>query len=241
MVYDVIIVEDEPLAISVLKNYIAQVKELRLKESFCNGISAGTYLGKQKIDIVFLDINMPRLNGIDFINHLSTKPMVVMTTAYKEYASLGFELDVIDYLVKPFSFPRFLKAVKKCISSSHLNPEQDFERPNHRQSMFVKIDRKKFRKIYLDEITVIESLKDYIRIFTTTGARLIVHKNLRQFTEELPADQFKRIHRSYTVALDKIEVVDGNSVKIGDKSYTIGRNYMDAKKQILGIEPDSDL
>ena len=229
----VIIIDDEPLAINVLKNYVEQVKELQLVSTFSNAVDASTYLQSHEVDIVFLDIHMPILDGLEFLKTLHEAPMVVITTAHEEFALESFELEVIDYLVKPIPFPRFLKAVNRIIKLKQNNSPSERIGTQEHPSIFVKVDKKKLQKIYLDEIVVIESLKDYIRIKTTTG-KYIVHKTLSSFTDELPADQFIRIHRSFTISIDKVQVVEGNSLEIDNTRYTIGRSYLnEVKAKIL--------
>ena len=225
-----IIIDDEPLAINILKNYVEQVKELQLVSTFSNAVDASTFLQSHEVDIIFLDIHMPILDGLEFIKTLHEAPMVVITTAHEEFALESFELEVIDYLVKPIPFPRFLKSVNRIfkLKQHHGDRGSTHEHP----SIFVKVDKKKLQKIYLDEIVVVESLKVYIRIKTTTG-KYIVHKTLSSFTEELPADQFIRIHRSFTISIDKVQVVEGNSLEIDNTRYTIGRSYLNDVKAVI--------
>ncbi|WP_291865523.1 response regulator transcription factor [Maribacter sp.] len=227
-----IIIDDEPLAINVLKNYISQVKELELEKTFSNAIDASSFLQNNEIDLIFLDINMPILDGLEFLQSLNTVPMVVITTAHEKYALKSFELQAIDYLVKPIPFPRFLKAVHRILSLKQGITKPDHNSTSEKRSIFVKVDKKKMQKVYLDEIVVIESLKDYIRI-KTTSAKYIVHKTLGSFTDELPSDKFIRIHRSYTIAIDKVNTVEGNSVEIDGIRYTIGRSYIAEVKEII--------
>lgn len=233
MMLKVIIVDDEPLAINVLKNYVAQVKELELINTFSNAVDASTYLQSNEVDIIFLDIHMPILDGLEFIKTLNKAPMIIITTAHEEFAVESFELAVMDYLVKPIPFPRFLKAVNRIVKLRQVSTSSDKNSSNDHLSIFVKVDKKKLQKIHLDEIVVVESLKDYIRIKTSNG-NYIVHKTLSSFTDELPPDRFIRIHRSFTISIDKVQVVEGNSVEIDDTRYTIGRSYInDAKDRIL--------
>jgi len=228
-----IIVDDEPLAINVLKNYIEQVKEVQLVSSFSNAVDASTFLQSHEVDIIFLDIHMPILDGLEFIKTLHEAPMIVITTAHEEFALESFELEVLDYLIKPIPFPRFLKAVNRIIKLKQGSTLAERVGHHDHPSIFVKVDKKKLQKIYLDEIVVVESLKDYIRIKTTTG-KYIVHKTLSSFTDELPSDQFIRIHRSFTICIDKVQVVEGNSVEIDNTRYTIGRSYLnEVKAKIL--------
>lgn len=231
--FKVIIIDDEPLAVNVLKKYVAEVKELHLEATFSNAVEAASYLMDHSVDIIFLDINMPILNGLNFLKNLRVKPMVVITSAHEEYALESYELEAIDYLVKPISFPRFLKSTHRIMDLKQNSSRTDSNSKGERPSIFVKVDKKKLQKIYIDEIVIIESLKDYVRI-KTTSAKYIIHKPLSSFTEELPADKFIRIHRSYTIALDKIEVVEGNSIEIDGIRYVIGRSYLnEAKERIL--------
>jgi DNA-binding LytR/AlgR family response regulator len=232
MILKVIVVDDEPLAINVIKNYILRVKELQLEGTFSNAMDASTFLRDNPVDIMFLDINMPYLNGLEFLSTLHQKPFVIMTTAHEEHALKSFELEAIDYLVKPISLPRFIKSVDRIIGLKQ-GVNKVVNDKEEKPSIFVKVDKKKLQKIFLDEIMVIESLKDYIRIITPT-AKYIIHRTLSSFTDELPGDNFIRIHRSYTIAVDKVSVVEGNSVEIGGIRYTIGRSYLnDAKHRIL--------
>lgn len=227
----VIIIDDEPLAGNVLKNYVSKIDSLELAETFLNAIDASTYLQNNDVDIIFLDIDMPLLDGLSFLQSLQVVPFVVITTAHDEYALKGFDLQAIDYLVKPIPFPRFLKSVTRIVG---LKQAANNAKPKHTEKakIFVKVDKKRMQKIYLDEIIVVESLKDYIRI-VTTSAKYIVHRTLSSFTDELPSDKFLRIHRSYTIALDKVDVVEGNSLEINGIRYTIGRSYLANAKQII--------
>ncbi len=233
MILKVIAVDDEPLAINILKNYILKVKELQLVKTFSNAMDASSFLRDTDVDIMFLDINMPMLDGLEFLETLHKKPFVIMTTAHEEHALKSFELEAIDYLVKPISLPRFLKSVDRVIGLKQGSLKASDNNTKEKPSIFVKVDKKKLQKIFLDEIMVVESLKDYIRIITPTS-KFIIHSTLSSFTDDLPSNQFLRIHRSYTIAIDKVSVVEGNSVEVGDLRYTIGRSYLnDAKSRIL--------
>jgi len=233
MILKVIAIDDEPLALNVLKNYISKVKQLQLVETFSNAVDASSFLRDTEVDIMFLDINMPMLDGLEFLGTLQKKPFVIMTTAHEEHALKSFELEAIDYLVKPISLPRFLKSVDRIIGLKQGALKVSGNSVKEKPSIFVKVDKKKLQKIFLDEIMVVESLKDYIRIITPTS-KYIIHSTLSSFTDDLPSDLFIRIHRSYTIAIDKVSVVEGNSVEIGGLRYTIGRSYLnDAKSRIL--------
>tara|TARA_A100001518_G_C1196188_1_gene40614 strand:- start:147 stop:836 length:690 start_codon:yes stop_codon:yes gene_type:complete len=224
-----VIIDDEPLAVNVIKNHLSQVKDIKVEASFNNAVEALEFLRKNPSDVLFLDINMPVLDGFSFLNTLEKKPMIIITTAHQEYAVKSFELDVLDYLVKPISFPRFLKAIDKV-------KRQSLNQPTETEHLFVKVDKKKMKKIYLNDILVVESLKDYIKIITRSG-KYIVHQTLSSFTESLPEKKFLRIHRSYTISVDKVDAVEGNSVEINGSLYVIGRSYLnEVKAKILDLE-----
>lgn len=232
-----VIIDDEPLAINVIKNYVSEMDALEVTATFNSAVKAGEYLQQHPVDLVFLDINLPILSGLNLLKNFDIQPKVILITAHEQYALEGYELDIVDYLLKPVAFPRFVKAVNKA--KERIEKERHKEdSPSYgdRSFRFIKIDKKKLQKIYLDEIIVVESLKDYIRIITEKG-RYIVHQTLSSFTEELPDSQFIRIHRSVTVSLEKIDALEGNSVEIGGKRYTIGRSYLnEAKSAILQTE-----
>lgn len=225
-----LIIDDEPLAINVIKNYIEQIEELELINSFSNSIEGLNFLKNNNVDVIFLDINMPVLDGINFIKSLENPPLLIITSAYDEFAIETYELDVLDYLVKPIEFPRLMKAVNKVYKRLDNNNKTAIDSSKEHPFIFVKIDKKKMKKIFLDEILVIESLKDYLKINTTSG-KYIIHSTLSDFTNLLPEKDFIRIHRSYTVAIDKIDAVEGNSIEIEGLRYVIGRSYIDEVKQ----------
>jgi DNA-binding LytR/AlgR family response regulator len=225
-----LIIDDEPLAINVIKNYLEQIEDLELINTFSNPIEGLNFLKNNPVDVIFLDINMPVLDGINFIKSLENPPLLIITSAYDQFAIETYELDVLDYIVKPIEFPRLMKAVNKITkrldNTSKVTPENSKENP----FIFVKIDKKKMKKIFLNEILVIESLKDYLKINTLTG-KYIIHSTLSDFTNLLPERDFIRIHRSYTIAINKIDAVEGNSIEIEGLRYVIGRSYIDDVKQ----------
>ena len=223
-----LIIDDEPLAINVIKNHLKQFSTIDIVSTFNNAIEGLEFLKENDVDLIFLDINMPLLDGLSFIKSLKVKPLIIITTAYEEYAVKTYELDVLDYLVKPISLPRFIVAINRVFESQNKHTAT-YKKVNERPYIFVKIDKKKMKKIYLDEILVIESLRDYLKISTSTD-RYIIHQTLCSFTEQLPEDNFIRIHRSYTVAINKIEAVEGNCVEIDGIRYVIGRTYLDTVK-----------
>jgi len=226
-----LIIDDEPLAIKVIENYLKEFEDVQVVETFNNALDALNFLKDENVDLIFLDINMPLLDGLSFIQVLEDKPEIIITSAHKEFAVETYELDVLDYLVKPISFPRFVKSINRAIKA--INGKKHLVHDLHdRPHIFVKVDKKKLQKIFLDEILVVESLKDYLKINTLTN-KYIIHQTLSSFTSQLP-DNFIRIHRSYTISLDKVDVVEGNSLEIDGIRYTIGRTYIEeVKSKIL--------
>ena len=223
-----LIIDDEPLAINVIKNYLEQIEDIELVNTFGNAIDGLNFLNNNSVDVIFLDINMPVLDGLNFIKSLENPPLIIITSAYHEFAIETYELDVLDYLVKPIEFPRFMKAINKVYKRLDVN-KASLEQSKKRPYIFIKIDKKKMKKIFLDEILIIECLKDYLKINTTAGKH-IIHSTLFDFTKLLPSRDFIRIHRSYTIAIDKIDTVEGNSVEIGGIRYVIGRSYIEEVK-----------
>ena len=232
MIINCLIIDDEPLAINVIKNHIKEIDNINVIDTFNSAIDALNFMKSNTVDLLFLDINMPLLDGLDFIKSLDKKPMIIITTAYSEYAIKTYELEVLDYLMKPISFPRFLKAVNRAFKELNSNLTSNIGIAK-RAHIFIKVDKKKMQKIYLDEILIIESLRDYLKIKTITN-KYIIHSTLSSFTEKLPSNNFIRIHRSFTIAIDKIEAVQGNSVEIDGIKYVIGRSYIEhVKNRIL--------
>lgn len=227
-----VIIDDEPLAVNVIKNYTEQIKDLVLVQTFNNAVDSLEYLQKEKIDLLFLDIDMPILDGYSFLESIDDKPMVVITTAHEEYALKGYELDVLDYMVKPIPFPRFLIAVNKAFVKKDSEKQKEDTVDDEKTFVFVKVDNKKIKKINFDDIIVVESKKDYIKIVTASG-NYIVHQTLSGFTNKLPSSKFIRIHRSHTISLDKVSAIEGNRLEIEGKKYTIGRNYIEKTKKAL--------
>ncbi|MBT4916763.1 MAG: response regulator transcription factor [Formosa sp.] len=229
-----LIIDDEPLAVNVIKNFIDEINNISVIETFNSAIDALAFLKDNNVDLIFLDINMPLLNGLDFIKNLEKKPLIIVTTAYDEYAIKTYELEVLDYLVKPISFPRFIKAINRASKTLATTELTEKSKSIKRPFTFIKVDKKKMKKIYLDEILVIESLRDYLKITTQTN-KYIIHSTLTNFTKLLPESNFIRIHRSFTIAIDKIDTVEGNSLEIEGIRYVIGRSYIEnVKKRILG-------
>src|ERR1700744_476585 len=223
-----LIVDDEPLALHILEDYIAKVPFLELVKATTNPIEALTMVQEGNIDLVFLDVQMPELTGIQFLKIANGKTKVILTTAYSQYALEGYELDVVDYLLKPIAFDRFFKAAQKAQGILQpaakpaaaepapvaAQPQQDFSN----DFIFVKSEYK-IQKVYLNQILYIEGLKDYISIFTDSGERdterIITLQNMKKMEETLPENHFVRVHKSYIVALSKIDSIERSRISIG--------------------------
>ncbi|MBD0831895.1 LytR/AlgR family response regulator transcription factor [Aestuariibaculum sediminum] len=225
-----LIIDDEPLAVNVIKNYLEKIDNYEIVNTFNNAIDGLNFLKNNAVDVIFLDINMPVLDGINFIKSLQNPPLTVITSAYDKFALETYELDVLDYLVKPIELPRFMITLNKISKRLEAVNKAPASVTKDTPFIFIKIDKKKMKKIFLSEILIIESLKDYLKIKTFSGS-YIVHYTLKDFTNLLPPDDFIRIHRSYTVAIDKIDALEGNSVEIEGLRYVIGRSYLEEVKQ----------
>ncbi|WP_163410423.1 LytR/AlgR family response regulator transcription factor [Flavobacterium ajazii] len=225
-----LIIDDEPLAINIIKNYLEPLENFEVTNTFSNPIEGLNFIKNNNVDVIFLDINMPVLDGINFIKSLENPPLIVITSAYSQFAIETYELDVLDYLVKPIEFPRLMKTLNKISKRIEKKDNVTLDSNPDSPFIFVKIDKKRMKKIFFNEILVIESLKDYLKINTLTG-KYIIHSTLSDFTDLLPEKNFLRIHRSYTIAIDKIDAVEGNSIEIEGLRYVIGRSYIDHVKQ----------
>lgn len=219
-----IIIEDEPLAVKVLADYISMVPFLRLQGTFKDAILATDYLREHTIDLMFLDIHLPKLKGMAFLKMLSHPPAVIITTAYHNYAVEGFNLNVTDYLLKPFDFERFLVAIAK-VKPVVREQEKQAETTETKEFIFLNVQKKKVR-ILFSELVYIESQKEYIKI-VTTRREYISKMSTHEIESLLPGHQFKRIHRSYIVSLDKIESYTAEIVEVNGVSIPIGRGYKD--------------
>ncbi len=218
-----IIVDDEPLAIEVLESYAERISNLEVIATCKNAIKAFEILQEQPVDLIFLDIQMPKLTGIDFLKSLSKPPKVIFTTAYRDYAIQGYELDVVDYLLKPISFDRFLKAVSKVFDVKSLTTNDTESISEDNDYIYLKAD-KKMVKVRLNEILYIESLKDYVRV-KTSNKDVITHQKISYLEEKLPEECFMRIHRSFIVATKKIETYSATVIEVPGKELPIGRLY----------------
>lgn len=227
------IVDDEPLAQDILESYIEKLPNIELLCKCSNAIEANEVLKSEEVDLIFLDIQMPQITGIDFVKSLSNPPSIVFTTAYPDYAVEGFELSATDYLLKPISMDRFMQAVNKAEKEMYSRNNGDHEAKE--DFIFVKAD-KKLIKINYDDILYIEGLKDYVIIKMKEG-RVITLQTMKSLEAKLPSNQFRRIHRSYIVSTGKIKALMGNMVEIlengKNKLIPIGKNYKDDLLQVV--------
>ena len=237
---NVIIVDDEPLAQDVLETYVEKMPELHLVQKCSNALEANEALKNHQVDLMFLDIQMPQLTGTDFLKTLANPPLVVFTTAFPNYAIEGFELNAIDYLLKPISLERFMKAVNKAVEQIELyRKDSDSGAESTGKTgenfFFVKADKKLVRVKYAD-ILYIEGLKDYVIIRLEKG-RVITLQTMKSLEEKLPSQFFQRIHRSYIVNVDRINAIVGNMVELNEKGQAkhlpIGKNYREALLEII--------
>lgn len=224
-----IAIDDEPLALDKIREYIKRIGYLNLLAVFNNAIDALEFLKEHKVDLIFLDIQMEELTGIQMLETLQDKPKVVLTTAYDEYALRGYELDVCDYLLKPISFQRFLQACEKVYKQ--IDPEIQVEKAhtgttsnnNNLNYFFVK-NGNKTQKINFEDILFVEGMKDYLRIWTKEE-KVMTLLSFKKLEELLPGDKFVRIHKSYLISIDKIESIERNRIKIAGERLPIGNSY----------------
>jgi DNA-binding LytR/AlgR family response regulator len=233
--YSCIIIEDEPLPAEVLSDYVRQVPFLELRSVFSDAIFAMEFLQKEKVDLVFLDIQLPKLKGLDFLESLKNPPHVIITSAYKDYAFQAFEMNVIDYLLKPVRFNRLLKAVNKLNQGNVRTIEhQALPTIGERPFLYFNIGKKKV-KIFVDEILYIESIGDHIKI-TTNEKSILTKFQLSELEGKLSKKKFFRVHRSFIVAKDKISAFTAIDIEVNNKSIPIGRSYKELVRTILDKE-----
>ena len=227
MTYTCLTIDDEPLALEKINGFVEQLPQLKLEASFDNARDALSFLASHPVDILFLDIQMDRLTGLDLLAALPEKPQVILTTAYSEYALKGYELEVTDYILKPFSFERFARATNlaiKRLDEKASTPSTEF--------IFVKTDYR-LVKIKLDDILYIEGMRDFRCIVTTSG-KILTQQTFGSFEEQLPATAFVRIHKSYMVAIDKIESIEKHRIKIGKELLPVSESYRDSFYKVIG-------
>lgn len=220
MMITCVITDDEPMARKGLQSYVEKVDFLSLTGMCEDAMQLNTLLKTQRPDLLLLDIEMPYLSGLDLLATLSNPPKVIVTSAYERYALKGYELDVTDYLLKPISFERFLKAVNKVhdlLSLEYPPVQEDF--------LFVKSD-KQMRKVFLKDILFVEALENYVSICTPSG-RILTHSTLKRISESLPGDMFLQTHKSYLVNVDRVDLVEGNMLRIASRQIPVARNFRD--------------
>lgn len=230
MILRCVIIDDEPIARKGLKEYMQDASFLQLAGEFDNPLKAADLLAQEKIDLLFLDIQMPKMTGIEFLKTLSHPPMVIFTTAYPQYAVEGFEWNAIDYLLKPFSFERFWKAVSKARNMQEVitQPAIATDEPAY---FFIKTDNK-LVKVQYDDILFVEALQNYVAVYTTSK-KYITYLTFHSIESHLPAARFIRTHKSYIVAANKVESIEGNDITIGLHHVPISRTERDAVLQQL--------
>lgn len=228
-----IVVDDEPLAVQQMEEYISKVPYLELKASFQRGLDAVMYLKSNKTDILFLDIQMDDINGIQILRSVKDLPVVILTTAYDQYAIEGYSLEVSDYLLKPIGFDRFVQAVDRVyckLVGGNLSREEKHATENY---IFIKTDGK-LVKVNWEEILFIEGQRDYLRFHLTGNRRIMTLLSFKSVEEQLPADMFLRVHKSFIISAAKIESIGRASIKIGEREIPVGENYKPAIAAFLG-------
>jgi DNA-binding LytR/AlgR family response regulator len=220
-----IIIDDEPLARELIRGHVLKLENFEIVDECGNAMQAMEILRSNTIDLMFLDIKMPQISGIEFLKTLKNPPKVIITTAFSQYAIEGFELDVVDYLMKPVTFERFFKAVNKFFAS---RTQQDISLENENgfdENAFIYVkENKKIIKIYLKEIHFIEGLNEYIRIHTETR-RVVIKSSLQSIEKKLPSEQFIRVHKSYIVSIPRIRAFNATTIELENAKVRIGRNY----------------
>ncbi len=219
-----IAIDDEPLALELVKNYVARIPELQLLHTFDDALSGAEFLKGGTVDLLFVDINMPDITGVELVRSLEARPMVIFTTAYKNYAYEGFELEAIDYLLKPIDFNRFSKAVDKAME--YYKYKNAAPTDDSTDSLYVYSEYRMV-KIDLKDIEYIESMEDYVKIHQHNQPTILTLMPLKKILEKLPADQFQRIHRSYAVAVNKVKAIQNRKAHVGDVQLPISDSYTD--------------
>lgn len=232
MQYTALIIDDEFLAVKLLENYVKRIENLTLIGKFTKSKEAFSFLEKERTDILLLDVQMPQMNGIELLSYLPNKPCTVLTTANPQFAVQAYEMDVMDYLVKPFSFDRFQKAIQKCTDWIDLNQKSNQKNQKENRFMTIKADYQTI-SIYFDEISYIEGFGEYVKIITEKQKYLSLAA-LKDLVQELPESEFIRIHKSYIVAIQKVRAFSSTTLTLtGGEILPIGRTYKDAVMQQL--------
>ena len=230
-----IIIDDEPIAHHIIEDYVKEVNGLEIVKSFYNAVDAISFLYINKIDIIFLDIKMPKLKGLDFVKTLVNPPAIIITSAYAEYALESFELSIADYLLKPFSFERFLKAYQKVCKTNLEHPNNTISSVKEEQSLFLKGD-KEIHQINLKDIIYFESYGGYVKVHLFNTKTIVVHQSLQHFENTLDKS-FLRIHRSYIINKTYIKSIVGNRIKLSDINLPIGQSYKINVNNLINKQP----
>lgn len=228
-----LIVEDEPPAQEILKTYVQDCPSLELVKVCPDAFIASEVLQSEKIDLLILDINLPRLSGLRLLKTISHPPLVIFTTAYPEYAVEGFEADAVDYLVKPFSFDRFYKAVNKAVEMARIRQMDENMPPENMKNFILLRSVNKLYKVNFSDILFIEATGDYLKVFTSEKL-LVIHETMTRILDQLPAGEFIRIHKSFIASVHRIIYLEGNQIRIGEKIIPIGRSYKENVERRLG-------
>ena len=228
-----LIVDDEPLARRVLEKYIKSIPSLTLIHQCSNAIEAAAYLHQHEVDVIFLDIHMPELSGLDFLKIMNNPPKIIITTAYSEYALQGYEYSVTDYLLKPISFERFLKAINKLTPDVVDKKNQNYKNEIDPMSDFIFLRADKIdHRVLFSEIQLIEGCGNFIKVYTD-DKMLMVAETMSDIEENLPSERFIRVHKSFIVSINRITQIEGNMVKIGDRVIPIGKYYKQTVEKII--------
>jgi len=231
-----LIVDDEPLARDIIENFVSRIEQLELVSTCATAIEAFNLINKYEIDLLFLDIQMPEITGVEFLKELNNPPKVIFTTAFDGYALDAFNLNAVDYLVKPIEFSRFLKAVNKIFERVKISPSVSarYEEKDNYDTVFIYLKvEKSMQKIFLCEILYVESLKNYVKI-KTLNREIIAYKSLNSMLDVLPDKKFIRAHRSFVIAKDHIDSFSPSEINLKGNKIPIGRNYKKSVKEILG-------
>jgi len=231
MTLNCLIIDDEPIARKLLQEYIEETDFLVLVGTAENPLKAISLINELQVDLIFLDINMPKMNGLDFLRSAGNLPMIIMTTAYGQYALDGFEMAVIDYLVKPFPLERFLKAAQKALELKSLKGKKTEADKPGTDHFFVKVDGKIERIVY-EDILYIEAMANYVVIYTKAG-KLVAYLTIKGLLEKLPGNKFVQVHKSYIVNLNKVNTIEGNMLHLGSNKISIGNNFYNTVLDII--------
>ena len=230
-----LIIDDEPLARELLESYVAKIGELKLVKSCNNALDAFSLLQDRQIDLIFLDIEMPQITGIELLRSLKDKPRVILTTAYRDYAFEAYDLDVVDYMLKPVSFDRFLRGIGKIKQLKQYSPAEDaaLSAVSSFEDAYLYLkENREMVKVFLRDILYIESLRDYVRV-KMANREVITYQKISYLEQKLPQNKFLRIHRSFMVSLDKVNSFTPTSVRVHTIEIPIGRNYKNSTLKVL--------